>query len=189
MLDSLIRFFIIYSRPKIIISGFLLIIMVNLVLFPYFASLMGNHFTIESILDLQFGFENSYVQRLLNYLGKKGRNAYLYSTLFVDIPYLIIYGFTYAFLIAYFAKKKRKDSSYWNYLILLPLLISFFDLLENIGIVYLLKHPFSYQEKWIPFISLANQMKWIFAGLTLSGFLLLLLYKKPKKSSLFLFFI
>lgn len=164
---------------KRIILGISLIIFINLVVFPYFPHWFGIHLPAKSSLDLQFGFENGYVRRLLNILGSKGRKVYFYFTLFIDIPYLFLYGFTFSLLFAYLIKRK-KPSRFFNFILFFPLFISLFDLLENTGIIYLMKNPYSYNEKWVPYISIANQLKWIFSLLTLGVLIGLLLLKKEK---------
>lgn len=172
-------FFFSKATGRNILVGIVLILIINFVVFPYFPRLFGISIPLSSILDLQFGFENDFVRRLLNILGEKGREVYFLSTLCVDIPYAIIYGFTYALSMAYLLKRKAMYS--FRFLVLLPLLIGFFDLLENFGILYLLQNPFTYDEKRVFYISWANKMKWIFSLLTILSFLFV--WIKPTKKT------
>jgi len=165
------------ANRRNIVLGVLFIFFINGLVFPFFPSLFNIHLPIGSILDLQFGFDSQYVYRLINFLGNRGRQVYLLSTLFIDIPYLFIYGLTYSLIFAYLIKIKKLPHAYKK-LVLFPLLISLFDFFENIGIIYLMQFPYNYEENWIPIISLMNQLKWIFSILSLGVFLFLIIYKK-----------
>ncbi len=180
MFSRIYTFFIDKTNKKIVFAGLGLILIFNLVLFPLVPRFAGMSFSPGWVLDLKFGFQTSYVYRLMNFLGDEGRRAYLYFTLFVDMPYLIIYAFTYAFLIAYVLKKKSLNQKF-QFLLLFPFIIALFDLLENAGIVYLLLHPYDFNEKYVVFISFFNQMKWILAALTFAGFLGILFIPAKKK--------
>ncbi len=173
MLSKISGFIYDKASLRIILVGIVLIAFINLIVFPYFPGIFDASISLSSLLDLQFGFRNDFVHRLLNMLGEQGRRVYLYSTLFVDMPYGLIYGLTYSFLLAYVLRKK--NLRHLQFIVSLPFFITFFDWIENAGILYLMKHPFTYNEKWIPLFSLANQAKWVFAGLTLFVFLLILI--------------
>ncbi len=173
MLSKISGFIYEKASLRIILVGIVLIALINLIIFPYLPAMFEVSISLSSILDLQFGFRNDFVHRLLNMLGEQGRKAYLFFSLFVDMPYGLIYGLTYAFLLAYVLRKK--NFKHLHFIVLFPLFITFFDWIENAGIIYLLIHPFTYNEKWIPLFSLANQAKWVFAGVTLLAFLLILI--------------
>ncbi len=150
------------SSSKNIILGIFFIFFVNLVLFPYFSTKTTN---FETILDVHFGFSLDVVLRNLSVMKEEGRKHYLYSTLFIDTPYALIYGFIYAFIIAALQTNKQNTHKL-NYVILIPFIISFFDLFENIGIVYFVtKYP-NINSKLVTIISISNQLKWVFALLT-----------------------
>ncbi len=148
-----------------IIIGIAIILMVNFVFFPLSVN-------TEYILDTHFGFPAYEVKRIFSALGVEGRKQYLLATIFIDIPYAIVYGFTLMFIIARFSKNKTS-------LILLPLFISFFDLLENTGIILLLTSYPHIDNDIVVFTSVANALKWIFAIITGVTLLLLLLSKLP----------
>ncbi len=167
-----------YATKKVIYYGFSIILFVNFIVFPFFPKLFsGTEIPIDKILDLQFGFTTDFAYQLFDILGKSGQKAYLYFGVFVDIPYMIVYGFTYAILILFLLKKKQLYQRF-SYLIFIPIFAAFFDLLENVGIISLLVN---YPTKY-PLIctitSFVNQLKWISAIVILVIIIALLFRKK-----------
>jgi hypothetical protein len=136
---------------------------VNAVLFPLF-SIPG--IKPENIIDLQFGFDQHFVQNLMTELQPGGRRHYLLTTLFIDTFYALIYGWIYALILIFLGKKCGVKDRQLQYLIVLPLLISLFDLIENIGIIYFIKSTPNISVGMTTLFSLANQLKWTFAILT-----------------------
>ncbi|MCF6181484.1 hypothetical protein [Lutibacter sp.] len=132
---------------------------------PKFSELFLNtKIDIKSILDIKFSYTTTVAYTLFKNLGENGRVAYTLSELFIDIPYAIIYGYTYAFLVIFLLKRNKIKNL--NYLISAPLLISFFDILENTGIIIMLT---KYPEKLSSICNLTSiftSLKWIFAIIT-----------------------
>jgi len=161
-LHSLFKIINKYGSKKNIIFGIFIIIVFNVILFPKFAELfLGVKIDIKSILDVKFSYTTTMAYTLFNHLGKDGRNAYKLSELLIDIPYAIIYGFVYTFILNSFKKLKN-----YKALILVPLLISFFDLLENSGIIFMLtKYPIKLAII-CNLTSIFTSLKWIFAIVT-----------------------
>lgn len=157
------------STTKNISIGLLIILLINSIVFPYFSS---EQVHINSILDLRFGFSAADVSATLAAMKGSGRKAYLLSTLLIDTPYAMFYGFIYAFIIYRLSKNTFLEKI--PILILIPFLISIFDLIENTGILFfILKFPDN-NAKLVYLFSFANQLKWTFALLTLLLFLILL---------------
>jgi len=154
-----------YTSKKNILIGIFLIIIFNVLLLPKFSELfLSTKIAIKSILDIKFSYTTAIAYTLFENLGKEGRNAYKLSELFVDIPYAIIYGFTYAFIIIFLLKLNKIKRL--NFLILTPLLISFFDILENTGIIVMLtKYPVKL-DTLCNLTSIFTSLKWIFAIIT-----------------------
>ncbi len=171
------------TTKKFFWSGILFIIIVNVFIFPFFPRFFGvTDFDLKKILDLQFGFDAGYVNNVLEDLGEKGRHVYLLSTLLIDTPYAMIYGFVYTVLINFLL---RKSSIRLSFLVFLPLFISLFDLLEN---AFTIKFIISYPEipsYLVPFASLFNRLKWLSAGLSFLTVLVVIInimYKNRKKA-------
>lgn len=154
-----------YATKKNILIGILLIIVFNIFLLPKFSELFLNtKIDIKSILDIKFSYSTTIAYTLFKNLNENGRVAYKLSELFVDIPYAIIYGFTYAFIVVFLLKRNKIKNL--NYLVLAPLIISLFDVLENTGIIIMLT---KYPEKLSNICNLTSiftSLKWIFAIVT-----------------------
>ena len=84
------------------------------------------------------GYNIAYVNSLLNTLGEKGRNAYLFNQIPLDMIYPLLFGISYCLIIAYFLKKIGKLESFLFYICFLPLFSGLFDYCENIGIIAML---------------------------------------------------
>ncbi len=125
--------------------------------------------------------KDSIVSMTLAQYLEKVRYVYLLSTFLIDIPYAVIYGFVYAVLINFLL---RKSSVKISFLMFLPLLISIFDVLENIFTVnFLLSYP-EIPVRFVPLASISNRLKWLFAVLTLltvSVLIINIMYKSRKK--------
>ena len=158
------------SNTRNIITGVLFILLVNLVLFPLFTP---EKLELKLILDLHFGFSLQYVKQVLSIIEAAGRKKYLLSTLFIDTPYALIYGFVYALIIARLSQKI--STKIRSIVMLTPFLISLFDLIENAGITYFIISYPNIQRNIVYFVSLANQLKWVFALLTAGVVLFLLI--------------
>ena len=174
------QFLVRYSTKKSIYLGLLFIIFINLVAFPLFPKLFfDSSIPIGDILDTQFGFSVEYAQELLNALGDNGRKAYLFSTVFIDIPYALVYGFIYSFILIELIQKKNITK--YNVIIYIPFLIAIFDCFENAGIILLLNYFPDNCDLTIQLTSMDNQLKWIFAVLTVLLIFIIILQKKHTK--------
>jgi hypothetical protein len=91
------------------------------------------------LLDMMpTGYGPEYANTLLNVLGDKGRNTYLYNQLPLDMIYPLLFAVSYCLLLAYILNKLGKLNGYRFYLCLLPLFSGLFDYCENIGIIIML---------------------------------------------------
>ena len=84
------------------------------------------------------GYNAAYVNSLLNALGEKGRDAYLFNQLPMDMIYPLLFGISYCLIFAFFLNKLKKLESNLFYICFLPLFSGFFDYCENIGIITML---------------------------------------------------
>lgn len=91
------------------------------------------------ILDMMpVGYDSEYVNTLLSTLGEKGRNAYLYNQIPVDMIYPSLFAASSCLVLAFFLDKLDKLDGSLFYLCLLPLFSGLFDYGENIGIITIL---------------------------------------------------
>lgn len=91
------------------------------------------------LLDMMpTGYNLDYIHNLFETLGDRGRFAYLYSQIPLDMIYPLFFGVSYCLILAYFLNKLNKLESSLFYLCLLPLIAGIFDYFENIGIILML---------------------------------------------------
>lgn len=166
-----------FSSTKNITIGLLIILIMNIIVFPYFATETVNY---KTILDLCFGFSYDDVIERLSPMQVTGRHRYLLTTLFVDTPYALFYGIVYSLLFTKLIGKEKFKKMMW--VVLLPYYISIFDIIENIGVVYFTSQFPAMNVSIVPLFSIANQLKWIMAGVIFIIGLFLLL-KKQKLSA------
>lgn len=91
------------------------------------------------ILDMMpTGYNAAYVNTLLNTLGEKGRNAYLFNQIPLDMIYPLLFGISLCLILAYILKRLGKLESSLFYICFLPLFSALFDYFENIGVITIL---------------------------------------------------
>ena len=91
------------------------------------------------ILDMMpFGYNAAYVNTLLNTLGEKGRYAYLFNQIPLDMIYPLLFGISLCLILAYLLKKLGKLEGTLFYICFLPLISALFDYCENIGVITIL---------------------------------------------------
>ncbi len=147
-----------------ILIGVLLIVLTNTVLFPYFPALFGAHIMPDQVLDIQWDYTPERVRQIFEEIGPAGRQATVWTTLVVDMPYLILYGLLYAAMITFLLAPYPIKA--WRRLIYLPFGIALFDFLENLGILAMVgRYPasFSFLARLTTFVT---KVKWSLVLLT-----------------------
>ena len=163
------------SSVKNIIIGLIIIVLVNVVVFPQYAkTTYPNIIPLDKIPDLQFGISKEFLISTFSLMQQQGRNAYINFALYIDNFYAVLYGFTYAILLLYLLKKNAILLKY-KFVVFLPFLISLFDLSENVGFISLAKNYPNLPDNLILFSSISNKLKWIFAGITIFSLLLIVI--------------
>ncbi len=164
-----------HSTRKNIILGVVFILFINMVAFPFFPNIFfGKSLPINLIFDLQFGFDVDFTKDLLEQLGVNGRHIYLLSTLLIDTPYALVYGFIYAFIIYNLLKKNNLEQRFY-YLSYIPFGSSIFDLSENFFIIKMINDFPAVKYNIVFIASISNQLKWSFAVVTVVIVIILLL--------------
>ncbi len=126
------------------------------------------------LLDMMpTGYNVEYVNSLLNTLGDKGRDAYLFNQLPVDMIYPFLFGVSYCLVLAYFLNKIGKTESDLFYLTFLPLFSGLFDYLENIGIITMLN---SYPDNSILLTQTTNVFSVLKSSFTTIYFIILIIF-------------
>lgn len=135
-----------------------------------------------NLLDMiPTGYNAEYVYSLLETLGEKGRHAYLFNQIPLDLIYPSLFGVTYCLLLVYVLQKLGKAESYLFYTCLIPLFSGLFDYVENIGIITMLKSYPAHSETVAQATSVFSVLKSSFTTVTLTLLLVFLItwgYKK-----------
>jgi len=93
----------------------------------------------KKLLDmLPTGYNAEYVNSLFETLGEKGRDAYLFNQIPVDMVYPFLFAISFCLVLAFFLNKINKLNGPLIYLCLLPVFGGAFDYMENIGIITML---------------------------------------------------
>jgi hypothetical protein len=163
----MISFFDRYAKWKFVLIGFGFILLINLVLFPWF----GDKLQVLSPeasgpIDLQFSYSPVKVYDMIESYGEKGRALYAFTTVAVDIPYPIIYTTTLILLLLILLRKSNTPTINLKWA-LLPVIIFMADLLENTGIIIMLKNFPDRFDTIAHMSSMCTSVKWIFVILTL----------------------
>jgi len=87
---------------------------------------------------MPFGYSSEYVMKLLFTLGSEGRHAYLFHQIPLDLFFPFIFAFGNCLLIGFLLNKINSLKGKLMYLCLLPVFASWFDYLENIGVMTML---------------------------------------------------
>ncbi|WP_299317272.1 hypothetical protein [uncultured Maribacter sp.] len=91
------------------------------------------------LLDMMpTGYDLEVVNTLFHTLGDIGRQTYLTKQIPVDMIYPLLFGISYAAVLAYFLTKLPKLNPNYLYLCLLPIIAGIADYIENIGIISML---------------------------------------------------
>lgn len=123
------------------------------------------------ILDsIPTGYDFEYVNSLLNALGSKGRHAYLYYQLPIDMIYPLLFGITYSLILAYILNKLGKLETHLFYFCGFPALTGLCDYLENVSIITILN---LYPENSITLSQLASYFSVAKSAFTIVTFIIL----------------
>jgi len=88
------------------------------------------------------GYTAEYVNTLFNNLSERGRNAYLFMQLPVDMIYPFLFAISSCLVLAYLLNKLKKLEGRLFYFCFIPFFAGAFDYCENIGIITMLnKYP------------------------------------------------
>ena len=134
------------------------------------------------ILDMMpAGYTMEYVTTLLDALGEKGRAAYLYNQIPLDMIYPLLFGVSYCLVFAYILNKLGKLDGAWFYLALLPLLAGAFDYCENIGIISILNSYPTISESMVRTTSIFSVLKSLISTIFFIILIIYLIFLAVKK--------
>lgn len=125
----------------------------------------------RGLMDLDFGFSSEKGYSIIESYGEQGRKVYFFVESFIDVLYPIVYTAAFVLMISFLFKKNSWNIGKIALLNILPLAGMVFDMLENFGIVQMLR---AFPEKvdfWANFASNAGIVKWSFAVIGMLLFL------------------
>lgn len=163
-MKKLSSFFYEKTNGYLVLSFLALQFIISGVILPYFQKQFDPELN-KGLMDLSFGFTPERGYEIINSYGEDGRRVYFFVESFIDVIYPIIYSTAFVLLIS-FLMKKNQWKSYLT-INLIPYGSLVFDLLENLGIVIMLKSFPERVDFWAKLASNAGIAKWFFAGVTL----------------------
>ncbi len=134
------------------------------VLFLLFNFLLNYFLPSENALDLKFAYSVDQAYFAISNLSKPDREIYRLGIWALDFPYMIVYGLLASGLLFYLWRNKV--------IVLIPLFIVFFDLIENILIISILNNYPIEKPVLAIMASITTTSKWIFVGLLLLSILI-----------------
>lgn len=157
-----------YNRTNgYLVLGFLAIQFVfSGAILPYFQKQFDPDLT-RGLMDLSFGFTPGRGYSILESYGEEGRKVYFFVESFVDIIYPVVYTTAFILLLSFLFKKNNWNIRKAGLLNIIPLPGMVFDMLENFGILQMLRAFPEKVEFWAKFASNAGLIKWSFAGATI----------------------
>ncbi len=176
VLNSLYKKLLRYAKKRNLWIGFGLVLLFNIVFLPLFPKLYKADIPIDKVLDLKFSYASDEVYSFFEELGERGRKAYLLSESLVDTAYMLVYGLFYSTLLVFIIERKKLYAR--KYVIILPFVVAFFDLLENLGIISLLLFYPSRKEILVVLTSSFSSAKWIMVLMTFIALFGLLFSRK-----------
>ena len=115
-------------------------------------------------LDLEFSYSPETAYSMIESYGEEGRSRYAISAMTVDVAYPLVYTLLFMVWIT-LALKGTSLSANWQCIVTcLPLSVLVLDLLENSGIVILLKSWPTRHNTLVAATSLVTSAKWSAAG-------------------------
>jgi hypothetical protein len=134
------------------------------VILPYFQKQFDPELN-RGLMDLSFGFTPEKGYSIIESYGETGREVYFLVESCVDILYPIAYTIAFILLVSFLFKKNG-----WNQklgmLNILPIFGMLFDVLENFGIIQMLRAFPIKVDFWATFASNSGIIKWSFAAIT-----------------------
>jgi len=151
------------SRVPVLITLVLLYALFVLYIFPN----SGNGTEIGP-LDLKFSYSSETAYEMIAAYGQEGRARYARSAMTVDVAYPIVYTLLFMVWLSLALNGTNLAPGQRCIVSLLPLSVFFLDLVENAGIVALLKSYPDQHETLVTATSLATSAKWSSAILVIS---------------------
>ncbi len=161
------------ATGRVVMGFFIPAMVVYAIMLLYTIPLVEQYAPEMKLFDLSpTGYSYEYAMELLDVLGVKGRNVYLYLQLPMDFIYPGLFAVSCCLLLAWLFSKSLNSSSQMFYLCFVPVAAGLFDYFENIGIVCMLIFYPNVAKQLVAITSFFTLLK---SGLTTAFFALLLI--------------
>jgi hypothetical protein len=149
-----------HSSGKLVLSFFVLTMVVYMAMLLYTIPIVNSFAAEMKLFDLSpMGYSTSYAISLLETLGVNGRSKYLIVQLPIDFVYPALFAITYSLLLTWSFNKYLNKNSKLYYLVTIPIFVGFFDYLENVLIISMLKSYPNVSQVVVELSSLSTILK------------------------------
>ncbi|MBU0729414.1 MAG: hypothetical protein KKE17_12865 [Proteobacteria bacterium] len=139
-MKKIVNFLKQWSSGKIVLGLFIATMVVYLTMLLYTIPAVERFAQGKALFDLSpFGYSHEYALSLLETLGKDGRSLYLHLQLPLDFIYPGLFAISHSLLLTWIFNKGYAADSKIFYFAAIPFLGGFFDYLENICIIVMIK--------------------------------------------------
>ena len=160
-----------YASGRIVLSLFIVTMFVYATILFYSIPSVTAQAPGMRLFDMSpFGYSQAYAENLLEAIGPDGRNAYLKLQLPIDFIYPGLFALTYSLMLFWLFKKRFGARSKIFYSALVPAAAGFFDYIENIAILLMLK---SYPEPNSCIVACSSMFTVLKSVLTVAFYILL----------------
>lgn len=165
-MKKLSNFFYVRANGYLVLGFLALQFTFSGAILPYFQKQFDPELN-RGLMDLSFGFTPEKGYSIIESYGEKGREVYRFVESFVDVIYPIAYTIAFILLVSFLFKKTGWNKQRFAILNVIPIGGLVFDLLENFGIVQMLRLFPEKIDFWATFASNSGLIKWLFAGITI----------------------
>jgi len=171
-MERLLRKFVFYYREflsaniggkKVLFFFILTYLILGVMLFVTVPNVMSFAGGLKIFNIMPFGYSTQYAKDVLAALGNEGRQVYLYQQIPINLFFPFLFGFGNCLILAYLLNKLNSLYAGYIYLALIPIFASWFDYLENLGILTMLNSYPDTPNYLIQFSNLFSVAKSLFA--------------------------
>ncbi len=169
-MKKLSNFFYVRTNGYLVLGFLALQFLFSGLILPHFQKQFDPQLN-RGLMDLDFGFSPEKGYNIIESYGEQGRKVYFFVESFVDVLYPIVYTAAFVLMISFLFKKNGWNIRKIAILNILPLAGMGFDMLENFGIVQMLRAFPERVDFWARVASNAGIVKWAFAVMGILLFL------------------
>ncbi len=162
---------ILKNNKVILIFVILFLLFIGLIMPTFKAYLSQVSKTNFQSLDMRFSYDSATVEELFVSLGQNGRAKLSLAYLTLDLVYPLIYSSLLFLMLSKLLSENNQKLKY------LPIIALGLDYVENLIILIMLNLFPAINSTLVVAASTATSLKWLFLGLSLIAFLMLIIKK------------